>query len=81
MTTTDTTPDVIQWVKPPRPELPRLYYRPMEIAAVTGLSKSKVYEALASGRLRSFLVDGSRLIAIDDVHAWIQGDSLESEEQ
>lgn len=82
MTTAEhTSPaDFVQWVKPGRQPLPRLYYRPIEIAAITGLGKSKVYDAIASGELRSYQVDKARLVSIDDIRRWIEGDPEDGEE-
>ena len=46
-------------------KLSRLFYKPAEAAIVLARGKTKVYDALASGELRSIKVGGSRLIPAD----------------
>jgi excisionase family DNA binding protein len=46
-----------------------LAYRINDAAAVTGLSRSKLYELIAEGRLRSIKVAGRRLIPRDALEA------------
>ena len=41
----------------------RLLYRPEEAATVLGLGRTKVYELMASGELRSVKVGGARRVS------------------
>ena len=41
----------------------RLLYRPEEAAAVLGLGRTKVYELMAKGSLRSVKVGGARRVS------------------
>lgn len=41
----------------------RLLYRPEEAAAVLGLGRTKVYELMATGALRSVKVGGARRVS------------------
>ena len=49
----------------------RLLYRVPEVAAALNVSRSKVYELLSSGVLRSVRIDGTRLIRAADLHAYV----------
>ena len=40
--------------------------------AATGIGKTKLYEELNAGRLKSFLLCGRRLILRDDLIAWLR---------
>lgn len=73
--------EIIPFITPGRQPLPRLYYRPDEIAEVTGLSRSKVYQAIYAGELPCFQRDKCRLVAVDDLHAWIRGEQPTAGEQ
>ena len=50
----------------------KLLLRPIEAAEATGLSRSKVYELLASGELPSIRVGGSIRVPVDALRAWIE---------
>ncbi len=54
----------------------RLAYTPNEVAAKVGVSRSHVYRAIGSGRLRAVkLGDGSRLlirVLPEAVRAWLE---------
>jgi excisionase family DNA binding protein len=44
-------------------------YRPMKAAKVLGLSRSKIYELLAEGRLESVKIGRARLIKVSSIQA------------
>lgn len=44
-----------------------------ETAAALGIGRSKVYELIKRGDLRSIRLDGSRRIPVADLHAFIEG--------
>jgi excisionase family DNA binding protein len=44
-----------------------------EAARRSGLSRSKVYEALKAGDLKSLKIGARRLIMIDELWAWLTG--------
>lgn len=50
----------------------RLLYRIPEVAEALNVSRSKVYELLAAGELKSVRIDRTRLVRVDDLHAYIQ---------
>jgi excisionase family DNA binding protein len=52
--------------------LQRLAYSVAEAAAVSNLSRSKLYELLASGELRSIKIAGRRLIRRSDLLCLLQ---------
>lgn len=62
----------------PAQRLARLAYAPAEVAAIVGLSRSKVMQLLADGIIPSVKIDRSRRVLHDDVVAWL--DSLRSTE-
>ena len=41
-------------------------------AAVSGVGRTKIYEEIKAGRLKSFLHCGRRLILRDDLVAWLR---------
>lgn len=45
----------------------RLAYRPTEVAAVIGLSRSKVYELIARGEIPSIRLGGKILVPAESV--------------
>ena len=47
--------------------------RPAEAARISGISRSALYEAIADGDLKSAKVKGCRLIFVDDLRAWLDG--------
>jgi excisionase family DNA binding protein len=53
----------------------RLLYRIPEVASQLNVSRSKVYELMASGALRSVKVDRTRLVRGRDLRAFV--DALE----
>lgn len=53
----------------------RLLYRVPQVALQLSLSRSKVYELLATGTLRSVTVDRTRLVRASDLRAFV--DALE----
>lgn len=50
----------------------RLLYRVPEVAAALNVSRSKVYELMSSGVLRSVRIDGTRLVRAADLHAYVE---------
>lgn len=55
----------------------KLLLCPEEVAEALGLGRSKVYELLASGRLRSVKVGRSRRVTVDQLQTFVA--ELESE--
>jgi excisionase family DNA binding protein len=51
----------------------RLLLRPTEAAVAIGISRSKIYELLASGELPSIRIGGSVRIPVDALRKWIDG--------
>lgn len=41
--------------------------------AWASLGRTKVYEEIASGKLRTFQVGRRRLVAYEDAHRWLEG--------
>lgn len=54
-------------------DLARRYYRPREVAQVTGISASAVFEALYSGELEGYRLGRAWLVPVDAVDRWIRG--------
>ena len=50
----------------------RLLYRVTEVAVFPNVSRSKVYELLASGELPSVKVDPTRLVRGSDLHDYVE---------
>jgi excisionase family DNA binding protein len=50
---------------------PKLALRPAEAAEALGLSRAELYRHIQSGELVSFKVGKARLIAVDDLRAFI----------
>lgn len=48
-----------------------LLLTPVEAARALGIGRTKVYELIASGRLRSVRLDGCRRITRDDLAAFV----------
>jgi excisionase family DNA binding protein len=53
------------------PPIEKLAYRIDEAAVAFGLSRSKIYELIGSGELRSIKAGGRRLILRDDAIAFL----------
>lgn len=49
----------------------RLLLTPVEAARALGIGRTKVYELITSGRLRSVRLDGCRRITRDDLAAFV----------
>ncbi len=54
------------------PELTKLLYRPNEAAVLVSQGRTKLYEAIAAGELRSVKVGGSRLIPADALREYAE---------
>ena len=52
----------------------KLLYRIPEVAEALNVSRSKVYELLKAGEIRSVRIDRTRLVRADDLRAYV--DSL-----
>jgi excisionase family DNA binding protein len=50
----------------------RLLLKVGEAAKLLGLGRSKTYELIQRGALKSLKVDGARRVRIDDVHEFIE---------
>jgi excisionase family DNA binding protein len=50
----------------------RLLYRVTEVAVFLNVSRSKVYELLASGELRSVKIDRTRLVRGSDLRDYVE---------
>ena len=50
----------------------KLAYRPAEAADISGISRTTLYKALATGELRSGKVGAARIILHDDLRAWLE---------
>lgn len=59
----------------------RWYLRPREAVALTGLAKSVVYDALASGELQGYRRGRSWLIPVVALRAWIEGRTGDAPDQ
>ena len=55
------------------PPATRTHLRPAEVAARTGLSKSAVFHALYTGKLRATRVGRAWLVPIEAVQEWLDG--------
>lgn len=51
--------------------VPKLALTITEAAEATSISRSVLYEEMAAGRLRSFKINSSRRIHVDDLRAWL----------
>lgn len=49
----------------------RMLYRVADVAQMLSLSRSKVYELIRSGALRSIRIDGCRRVRGDDLRAFV----------
>jgi excisionase family DNA binding protein len=56
-----------------RPDIPRLLLTVPQAAEALAVSRSKLYELLASGALASIRIDGSRRIPLAVLEAYIAG--------
>lgn len=58
----------------------RLLLRPTEAAEAIGIGRSKVYELLASGELPSIRIGGSVRVPLEQLRAWIERKSAETQD-
>jgi excisionase family DNA binding protein len=54
-------------------------YRPEQAAKFLGLGRSKVWELLQSGRLRSYKIDAARVIAAEELQRFLDECKKESD--
>ena len=54
----------------------RLAVSPTEAARIAGVGRTKLYEALGSGNLRSLKIGKRRLILIDSLRSWLDQHAL-----
>ncbi len=50
---------------------PTLAVSPAEAARLVGIGKTKLYDALGDGSLRSLKIGSRRLVMVEDLHAWL----------
>ena len=56
-----------------KPEIPRLLLTVAEAAGALAISRSKLYELLATGAVASIRIDGSRRIPLEALESYIAG--------
>lgn len=49
----------------------RLAYSPAEVARLLGIGRTRLYEEIGSGALRSFCLGRRRLIRIEAIRDWL----------
>jgi excisionase family DNA binding protein len=49
----------------------RVALRPREVATVSGLSRARVYELIKAGTLPAVRVEGTILVPVDTLRAWL----------
>jgi excisionase family DNA binding protein len=57
----------------PKLQIEKRAYRIDEFCAAFGLGRTKVYQLIKSGKLRSVLIDGRRLVPRDAAEALLSG--------
>jgi len=57
-----------------RQPLKRLSYRPKEVAAITGVGFTRVWEWIGDGTLESVLVGKTRLVSAESVERLVRGE-------
>ena len=60
------------WARPDNHALERIAFRVSEAIVASGIGRTKLYEELKAGRLRSFVLCGRRLILREDLLAWLR---------
>jgi excisionase family DNA binding protein len=58
-------------------EVKKLLYRPDDLIYALGISRSKVYQFLKSGQIKSFKMGNKRYIKVEDLEEFIN--NMESE--
>jgi len=56
-----------------------LLIRPIKAAEALDVSRSKLYEMIASGELPSIKVGGSVRVSVDGLRAWVDGKRAEKQ--
>lgn len=65
-----------------RNDFPRpLAVGPAEAARLLGIGRTRLYQALGSGTLRSFRVGTRRLIRLADLETWLEGHAVRNPEE
>jgi excisionase family DNA binding protein len=59
----------------------KLVLRPAEVADVIGLSRSRVYQLIASGEIPSFCIGGMRRVAVEQLREWVAQKQREAQRQ
>lgn len=54
-------------------DLARRYYRPREVASVTGVAPATVFAALYAGELEGYRLGRAWLVPVDAVDTWVRG--------
>jgi excisionase family DNA binding protein len=57
--------------RPGRTDTPRLSYRIVELAQATGIGRSRLYEEISAGRLRTVKFGRSTLVLAEDANAFL----------
>jgi excisionase family DNA binding protein len=57
----------------------KLLVRPMEVAEALGVSRSKIYELIASGAMPSVRIGKSVRVSVDELRKWVRSHSSGSQ--
>jgi excisionase family DNA binding protein len=57
----------------------RLAVSPAEAARLVGIGRTKLYEAIGAGELKSLKIGSRRLVAIDALHEWLRHHEVASQ--
>ena len=50
----------------------RILYRPVEAAEAIGVSRSRIYELIASGEIPSVRIGNVTRVPVDKLHEWVE---------
>ena len=56
----------------PVPRVERILYRPVEAAEAIGVSKSRMYELIASGEVPAIVVGKVKRVPVDKLREWAE---------
>lgn len=59
----------------------KLLLRPVEVAEVVGVGRSKVYELISAGELPSIRLGGSIRVPVDQLRRWVDQKASTPDEQ